>query len=224
MILILLLLIVAAIVSVLLAYLSLHDYQDTLQDETGVYLIRKIKALNKDFLESLNSKLRNEEEIVSLEKLIKGKRVAMVIYGPKHLIESFKELDLLELEDYSRVVPDKNIFCWEVVPRMGKRKLDLVFPEVQVADNEQVFYQVVLQKDNSSFQSTARVVVVAEDITRKLKLMNDLGKLIEGKGFSRKKLKKTSATLYKAYKLRSITPKLIYKFNLKYEELLKLLS
>lgn len=224
MILIVLLVIVAAAVSAFLAYLSLYDYQDLPPaGEHSVYLIRNLGGVNEAFLSELNKRLKEENQIVSLEKLFKGNREALLIYGPKHLVESFPELDLLELEDYTRI-PERDLLCWEIVPKPQKHKTDLVLPTMDIGDSEQIFYQIALQKNKASFQATIRVVVVSSEITGKLRLMNTLNRLLQQRGFIRKNLKKTSATVYKAYRKRTATPKEIFSFNLKYQSLLKLLS
>ena len=112
---ILFLLVVA--ISFVLAVKSMKDFIDIPSNssaEYSLFLIRKIQIVNADFLSHLNERLVESSSILAIERLFKGKKSALVVYGPRKLLLSLNHvLDLLELEDYTDVNVEQ-VSAWEI--------------------------------------------------------------------------------------------------------------
>lgn len=177
-------------ISFVLAFLSMRDFQEVPpgKGEYGLFLIRKPRELNLDVLNLIHTYILDEGLIISLERLFKGKKSTLVIFGPKKLLETLRQLDLLELEDYTEVNRE-NLSVWEIGVRSRKGislPVKSFFNDLPGFDaEEQFFWQLVLQarKDNLKlFQSQIRAVVYSSDHKRRkdltLAIQNlDLGTL-----------------------------------------------
>lgn len=87
--------------SYVLALKSMKDFVQT-PEEGSLYLIRNRHKLS-EALHFIAAKLQTSNLSISFEKLIKGKKAALVVYGPKQILEKLiPVLDLLELEDYTK--------------------------------------------------------------------------------------------------------------------------
>lgn len=130
-------------ISFTLALRSMRDYQEIPQKskvEYGLFLIRQTANFHPRFLDNLHKEMTEKGLLISLERLFKGKKAVLTIFGPREFLEKFKpELDLLELEDYTPNIDSKNISIWEV------DGVDNVFSYLpQLGENDQFFWQVVL--------------------------------------------------------------------------------
>lgn len=166
-------------ISFILAAMSMRDFQQipSITQEYSLFLIRNTKALDKSVLDTLYNELSKSDLIISFERLIKGNKSALVVFGPTKLISSFKDsFDLLELEDYTNVDLEK-ISAWEVGVTNGAVESGKVFKSLpQLSDSEQFWWQLVLKvkkldsKQTKSFQSQIRAVVVSEDGSKRKKV------------------------------------------------------
>lgn len=167
-------------ISFILALRSMKDYQEIPKDskvEYGLFLIRQTENFDASILDSIGKLILEGSLIISLERLFKGKKVALTIFGPKNILDKFREgLNLLELEDYTLDLDSKNVSIWEVgVKGAVKPNLDSpnnIFKSLsELGDEDQFFWQVVLGakkvKDNLSFQTQIRAVVYCQDPVRK---------------------------------------------------------
>ena len=170
--------------SFVLALFSMRDFQEIPRGrgEYGLFLIRKPSELKADVLDLIHTNILDEGLIISLERLFKGKKSTLVIFGPKKVLDSLKQLDLLELEDYAEV-KEENLSVWEVSPTIKSFFKDLpMFHE-----EEEFWWQLVLQakkdeKNMKFFQSQIRAVVYSTDPKKRLDLSLgiqnlDLGRL-----------------------------------------------
>lgn len=143
-------------VSVIFALKSLGDYQERPSNfgiPYSLFLIRKPQALTADLLKRLNQSAVKSGLILSFEKLFKGERKALVIYGPVSIMSDFtKELDLLELEDYSEALDenkDSHVLVWELGPKTAlKSSLEtnnVSFDKLILKDAEDFWWQMVLR-------------------------------------------------------------------------------
>ncbi len=202
-------------ISLMLAFQSMRDYQETpkhFKIEYGLYLIRNTPGLKATVLDSIHSQIVKEGLIVSLERLFKGSKSALVIYGPKNILTNLSDkLSLLELEDYTKV-NSEHISVWEIGVKnhqMAKEQLQKVesffmdFPMLEQA--EQFWWQLVLKaKSNKSlFQSQIRAVVIASDLTRRKKLSESMQNLLSGH-LTKVPKPFTSMQIMEFYKLRSL--------------------
>lgn len=174
--------------SFVLAVSSMRDFQDTSpkESEYGLFLIRKSQNLNKALLNFFQDSLKLGG-IVSFERLFKGSKSALVVFGPKELIGAYPSLDLLELEDYTDVDLEQ-ISAWEIGMQNGGQ----IFKSLpKLAEGEQFWWQIIL---SGYFQVQIRAVIVSADASRRKELSDRLVQL--SNAFS-------DAQVFDAYKSRS---------------------
>jgi hypothetical protein len=160
---------VIILVSFILALRSLGDYYEQPVTAPGfsLFLIRNPKALTESFLQQLYNQALAERSIVSLERLFKGPKQALVVSGPTDLFKPYIEaFDLLELEDYSKRVssdqlPD-SVLGWEVgTKKNGQVSLniqDIITQMPTLDDGEEFWWQIVLQPVAGNLEQTFRQV------------------------------------------------------------------
>ena len=219
------------VVSFISAYLSMKDFQDFPEEKLGysLFLIRNLSFFNKAFLDHLREKTLNHATLISFERLFKGKKTALVVYGPKTLLEQYAdELALLELEDYHDKLSKKDLFCWEVTPMRGKREdIFASFLKVYLKDDEQILLQFVLEplKIGKNFQVTGRVGVVAEDSSRRADIAKEVDNLLLTKAsFRKKKTGRKTIQVYDAFKKRALVPKEVSKSDLSSQEITEIMQ
>ncbi len=159
------------VASFLLALQSMRDYQEIpKKDEYSLFLIRNSAALTSGFLDSFQKTLNGQ--VLSFERLIKGGQSALVVYGPRNLLLSQRQmLDLLELEDYVRV-NNKQISSWEVVDH---KKIFQSLPALSTT--EQFWWQLLLSPKNNKYLGQIRVMVVSKDAERRRLVSERLNRL-----------------------------------------------
>lgn len=177
-------------ISFVLAYRSMRDYQEIPNNtkvEYGLYLVRQMENFNANFLDSISPLILDEGLIISLERLFKGKKAALAIFGPKKVLEKFiPNLNLLELEDYTIDCDSRDVSIWE----MGAKNASLKNPDSlhilteslsQLGEEDQFFWQVILGvkkiKVELFFQTQIRAVVYSKDPLRKKMLTSLLSDL-----------------------------------------------
>lgn len=214
-----LLFVLVVAISFVLAVKSMRDYQE-IPTQTGeqyaLFLIRKPQALSKELLSAIHEDLLNSGLIISFERLIKGIKAALVVFGPKKVLAVYKDhLDLLELEDYTNVNPEQ-FAAWEV----GIKHPDVPnFPTI--SGDDQIWWQLILSAGKDKlFHPHIRVVVVSADAGRRELLKQTLQDLSPDKFI---KLPKdfSDASLLDFYKKRAFRKDT--SRNLHPEEILKLL-
>ena len=162
------------LISLMLAYLSMRDFEEGPEDfgpDNGLYLIKKPHPLTADLMDYLYKVIKKDNLIISLERLFKGRESALVIYGPKKALEALKKaLDLLELEEY---VKAETPTVWHIgTKKIGDyqkmtKSIFSDFPKLE--EGETVWYQLILQPEKKPrhFKGQIRVVVVSPDQRRK---------------------------------------------------------
>ena len=173
-------------VSFILAFSSMRNFREIpeKQIEYSLFLIGNPKALTDETMDFLYKETSKSGLILSIEKLFKGKKEAVVIFGPKYILEKLtKSLELLELEDYVKV-DENSITAWEMgvgSPRARKSDIDNLFtPIPELLELEQIWWQVSLLAENkkSSFRAQIRVVVISPDEKRR----EALGQIVQNIG------------------------------------------
>lgn len=174
--------------SFVLAMQSMHDYHESPKNsaaEYGLFLIRNVAGLTWQVLDSIHSQIIKEGFVISLERIIKGSKAALVIFGPKNVLTQLSpQLNLLELEDYTEV-NTQHTTAWEVGIKDNlstERKINNFFSNFPVLTQaEQFWWQLVLQaKPSALFQSHIRAVVFSYDSKRREKLSQVLQNLPQG--------------------------------------------
>jgi len=172
----------------------MKDYQEipkASKVEYGLFLIRRTDSFDAGVLGSIGKFMLDNSLIISLERLFKGNKAALTIFGPKEILNRFSaSLSLLELEDYILDCQTEDLSIWEVgVKENTGPNLDdqnNIFANLsQMGDEDQFFWQVILgsrkEKDNISFQTQIRAVVYSKDPSRKKILTSLLQGLKLGK-------------------------------------------
>lgn len=143
-------------ISIFLAYISMRDIYDFPEggDVNSLFLVRNPKAFARETLEYLQKGIKKGNQILSIERLYKGKKSALAVFGPRKLLEPLRELDLVELEDYTKV-SKKQVNAWEI------KKTPPIAGRLNLSDDEQVWLQYVLQARDLGFKLQMRVVHVS---------------------------------------------------------------
>ena len=203
-------------ISLVLAYLSMRDYQEIpkLEKEYGIFLVRRTEFFTIQTLETILDLCKGK--ILSFERLFKGNSRAFVIFGPKKILQGrFSEiLGLLELEDYTKV-PGEAV-AWEVEKRdVGFGESNIFNSLPYLKDDEQFFWQLVTNGN----QGQIKAVFISQNSVRKKTLTPQLETIGE------KYLKKvprphTYSQIFEDYRQRIFVPSLAFK--LKTDEILKI--
>lgn len=166
-------------ISFVLAFLSMRDYQEIPEQssvEYGLFLIRQPQGFGVNFIDSIGRLLLEEGLLCSIERLFKGSRAALTIFGPKKILESFiGNLNLLELEDYTQNLSSEHLSIWEMGLtsfRQTEDNPDGFLNYVSKLESEdQFFWQIVLeakkQGENIAFKTQIRAAIYAKDPLRK---------------------------------------------------------
>lgn len=158
------------VTSFFLAYLSMRNYQETLPVlASSPFLVRNPSLINEVFANKLHDELTKSKSYISLERLFKGSKEAMVIFGPKVVLKKFPELNLLELEDYTDVL-QSSVNLWEMA--MGDKQGPVLPP---LGADEQFWLQIILQtQKEKGFKAFFRAAAVCPDERRRTKLVTSL--------------------------------------------------
>lgn len=194
-------------ISFVLAYQSMKDYvEKPTLSAYGLYLIRNPLVFTAQLLDEIYLNLSSQDSLISFEKLFKGQKSALVVFGPKAILNKFTpQLNLLELEDYTNVDPSA-VAAWEMIIKdysLLQNPSPVLNPALN--DNEQFWWQLVLQAKKGlmgslvgqkkefevarlresqkvkNFTGQIRVVLVSPDSVRRKDLAQGLENLGEGK-------------------------------------------
>lgn len=236
------------LISAFLAWRSMKGYQELPEESLthGLFLIKNLEALTGESIARLHSFALNNNLILSLEKLFKGKDSAIVIFGPANLSENFQELGLVELEDYlltakdskTPVFEEKKVnlndsFPWTIQPKNNSKK-DLTIKtgflkSEDLEVNQRFFWQIVLSPIRgtpTNFQSTVRAIVVDPSPISRVEFAKKIDNQIQNfTGLSKKTTEvQSSAGIFESFRQRTLIPKEISPFVLSGEELMNLLG
>ncbi len=140
----------------------MKDFILTPEENSSLYLIRKAHKLS-EALHLILPVLQDSSLGISFERLFKGKKSALVVFGPKKLLEKLKPvLDLLELEDYT------NVDIKQVSAREGNPK---AVPDL--SDEEHFWLQLILW---GKFHHQLRCILVSSDADKRKSLLTNLPK------------------------------------------------
>ncbi len=226
-------------ISLVLAIQSMADYETRpahFSTPYTLFLVTKEKELNQDILQDLHRSLLQKGFILSLERLFRGGRRALVLYGPSAILKPLSgRLGLIELEDYSKreIKPGQGVVAWEVGRKAQDDKLVVgnIFQNIpEFTEEEEFWWQVVTQPTKDSFKSIIRAVVLAVDQRRASALQNELLQIGKDKGLSLLPQAYSTPQMVKLYQDRSIPVNFFSKgpkgviLNLQPDELQSLLS
>lgn len=147
------------------------DYRENPAAATSRYslfLVRNPQALTMEVMEDLHKATLKDKLILSFERLYKGAKSALVVYGPLSILQPLiSQLELLELEEYSRKLEPNQIqagalapnaldgvMAWEVGSKRAPHEIlevrDLINQVPQLGEHEEFWWQVVVQPVSSS--------------------------------------------------------------------------
>jgi hypothetical protein len=242
--------IIIIITSFILAYLSMKDYQETPAKHSGfgIFLIQNPQTFNNAVLRSLYSDAQKRQAIITVERLFKGSKSALIITGNREILEKYTQiLNLLELEDFTNLLEDY-LVAWEIGLKEGTSrpiKIDDIFKDMPIFEtNEQFWWQLtfhapvfkkhtlidffswlILGKKASAttFKCQIRAVLYSPDANRRAKFSEELQRL--GEPILTKIPRPiTSSQMFHNYKMRSIFPADSYLLDLGVDEVLQLLG
>lgn len=170
-------------ISFVLAYQSMGDYEENPLASGKIYslfLVQKPQALTVEILEKIHAQSISQKAVLSLERIFKGEKQALVLFGPSSILHPYiEDLGLVELEDYSQeeqigsLAEGNKVLAWEVgmkkkhgtKERVAENHLQEDLPPL-LAD-EQFWWQVILkpQKDKN-FQGVIRAVFLTKEQAR----------------------------------------------------------
>lgn len=221
-------------ISLVLAYQSMSDYHEAPKNWGVVYslfLVGRPQNLTKDVWQKLYLAALSKGFILSLERLFKGSKKALVIFGPSLVLNPLTaDLGLLELEDYSQKLPSDiaHLAAWEVGVKASHPK-PLILPHIsqfipKLEDTEEFRWQLVLQpvkKDlNYSFQTKIRGLVISSDTRRVKELREELVKIGKDQGLAMLPQAYTSLQIAKFYQQRSAPSASLMNFSAKEKPLI----
>jgi hypothetical protein len=154
---------VVTFVSLLLTMRSLQGFREKATQnglEYGLYLVRYPHLLSPTIIDTIAQKAIQNGAILSLEKLAKGSKKALVIYGPRVVLESFvQSQSFLEIEDYTLQNDHTRLNGWELGINTRHKdidldsKLDSQMPFLE--DDDQLWWQVTLRPKSAGLEYKA---------------------------------------------------------------------
>lgn len=223
----------------------MRDYEEFPDSASlnALFYIGNPGNLTAEILKKMHDFFLNQKQFFSIEKLIKGKEKARVIFGPRDMAKDFPELNLVEIEDYladeggfssddyDKKVNVNQALSWLIEPKNNPKKelhLSDELKHLSVEDNQKVFIQAVLMpvdKGNSVFQTTLRVMVTDPDPIKRVELAKKINQLISAAtGLNKHEDAFPETKKYESFKQRSLVPKEVAEFPFTEEEILALMS
>lgn len=227
--------IIIVLVSLILAIRSMRDYSEVpVHSSTpySVYLVRNEQGLNDEILTQIDQIINQKRLIISFERLYKGTKRALVVYGPVIILKQFVDaLDLMELEDYSLKL-DKplppGILSWEIssydfrkiikpVASQGINEPVVNLSDIPLEDEEELWWQLVMQPKcernglQPLFKVLIRIVIIANNDNRAQDIKAAIDSLIKTTNLVSIPQTFSSAQIINFYQKRSLPQKLLDK-------------
>lgn len=217
-----------------------EEFPDSLS-LNSLFYIGNPQNLNLEIFKKLHDSNFTQKQFFSLEKLIKGKQKALVIFGPRELVKNFPELNLVEIEDYigdevgqdfEKKVNVNQVLSWLIEPKNNPKKVLHIGEEMKnlsVEDGQKIFIQSVLMPiGNTSeqiFQATLRVMVADPDPIKRVELAKKVDQIFSAStGLNKHEDNFPEGKKFDSFKQRSLIPKEVAEFPLTEEEVLSLLT
>lgn len=144
------------VISFILALYSMSDFVEKpakLKIAYSLYLIRRPEDFTQELLDELCQHLLPSKLLLSVERLFKGGKNALAIYGPKTILEKYSQrLGLLELEDYSLTIGNAQALSWELGFRDTKVAADEKI-QLNLKGQDFLWWQEVIQPAHRWFLS-----------------------------------------------------------------------
>lgn len=215
-----------AAVSFFLALRSMRDFEQfSSQPNLALFLIRGASFLDTILLNSLYQEMKKNDQIFSLERLFKGTESALIIFGPKQILQKFTSLNLLELEDY-QLPEGAKFFAWEVAKKQAEQEIGgQPFSDLPaLLPQEQFWWQVTLKAASvNHWQAEIKAVLVFFEQQRGSELLQSLHRLGQGT-LTKIPRPQSNNQILQSYLKRSQTPLSPHQTILTSREALQLLG
>ncbi len=196
-------------VSFILAIRSMNDYREAPPASVSysLFLVGNPGGLTTNVIHELHQAVIKDKFTLSFERLFKGLKRALVIFGPAEVLLPFKEaLGLTEIEDYSNKVSEY-MRAWEV----GKKQkgepavnLSILGYIPGLLETEEFWWQIVTKPEKDSFRSTIRAVFKTDRQERLTSLSEELSRIGKGEGLAQIPEAYSSGQVVKFYRERSL--------------------
>lgn len=210
------------IASLFMAYRSMSDYYEQASNFSvpySQYLVGKPDALTPEILRHLHQSAYDGRLIISFERLFKGGRRALVIFGPTTLLHSLVEpLKLTELEDYSKNVNNEEVIkggvvAWGIGRKNGVSEsfqMENIFSSLpELLELEEFWWQVIVQpkdnKDDEHFDSIIRAILITDNSSRAQVLKDEMSKLGQAGGLAELPKSYSTQEFLKLYQERALS-------------------
>ncbi|MDD2823340.1 MAG: hypothetical protein PHQ59_04660 [Candidatus Daviesbacteria bacterium] len=224
-------------ISLFLAFRSMRDYTEApVHTDThySLYLIKNEAGLTDELLMKIDHIIDQKRLIVSLERLYRGSKQALVIYGPVIILKQFADiLNLVELEDYSLKYSNHlqaGILAWEVSSKDFHKSdkpiayqksdapiIDLANIPLALSDQEELWWQLVIQPKCEKnglqpiFKALIRVVVIAGDNNKAQEIKSKIDNQVKQTNLLAIPQSYSSEQIIKNYQKRSLPQHLLDK-------------
>lgn len=231
---------VIILTSAVLAFRSMRDYEEFPENLNlnSVFFLGNPNAFTVETLKKLHGLLLGRKQFFSIERLIKGREKALVLFGPKELPGFLPELNLVELEDYladpgyihtdsEKKVNVNETITWLIEPKNNVKRLLHIGSELkdlELAEGQRLFVQVVGEpqgnKEGEYFQSTLRIMVYEKDSMERINLAKRVvGVFTDATGLNKHEDGFPEAKKFESFKKRALIPKEVVEFKLTAQEI-----
>lgn len=172
--------IVIVAAAIIIAVRNFSHYHSILylpSESYGVYIIQNPHLITSQFIDKLAQAPVLTPNRFSFEVLFKGKSKALLVYTSNQLLKYFKELKLIEIEDYTQMLSKSDLSYYEIDLLDHSKFLtdrSTSFKErLDLAPNEQLYWQLVLRSGGQrgdNFFAQLRLVIDCQDKTRHQRL------------------------------------------------------
>lgn len=141
----------------MLAFQSMKDFQEKPEKlglEYGLFLVRNTVGLTAEILDAIHTETAKKGLLISLERLFKGLKSALVIYGPKDIVLKYaQQLRLIEIEDYTQDISPNDLVIWEMGVKDNfdlQKDIPNIFTQLPALNEvEQFWWQLIVQAKTS---------------------------------------------------------------------------
>lgn len=231
--------IVVVLVSLLLAFRSMKDYQEIPQEAKdltfALYLISQKNLIDEEVLKKIYQFSLKLNSIISFEFLKRGADSALVVYAPTEFLTQFSSLAPVELEDYlensgKNSNPTKlsvnNSIAWVITAKNNPKK-SLVMTEdffkLELGEDQGFYLQAVClgnPKQSDTFQVTVRAIVFDKNPNNRVTLAKTITEKIQNNtSLLSTRREEPTLQVFQDYQKRTLIPKEVNEFSLTVEEI-----
>ncbi len=181
------------------------------RSDNTLFLIQNPIGLTQEVLDQLLQSSK-QGSIISFEHLFRGRRQALIVFGPSQALAPFKDaLSLLELNDYTEKFTSKleGVEVWEMVGKnlqeaqTTKAHLS-IDGNLDLTEGEQFWWQIVLQPGSQNY--VIRAVLLLQNDKRASSLHLHLSSQLSNLGVIPLPRSHQKSSMVDFYKERSLGP------------------